>query len=151
MRRGGGKLKFQLDKRSHFLGMQTTPRLIFHVYNGVLTILTRISEIGWPISETPTVKPVPSHLQPFCQPRPAPPGTNNFTPLPVIWQTDYGQAKALVVRVVAACGREDLARSLADEHRYLEGTVGLCQEAEIREVRELLNYTYEYIMIPTLA
>lgn len=33
-----------------------------------------------------------------------------------------------------SCGREDLARSLADRHYYMEGIVSLCHAAEIRQV-----------------
>lgn len=53
------------------------------------------------------------------------------------WQSAYVEAKALCVRVVAACGREDLARSLADKHGYLEGTVALCHEAELQKVNDM--------------
>ncbi|CAM9379052.1 unnamed protein product [Scytosiphon promiscuus] len=51
----------------------------------------------------------------------------------VEWQGEYLEAKALCVTVVAACGREDLARSLAAKHGYLEGTVSLCHQAEMRK------------------
>lgn len=52
----------------------------------------------------------------------------------VEWQGEYIEAKALCVKVVAACGREDLARTLATKHGYVGGTVTLCHEAELRKV-----------------
>lgn len=57
----------------------------------------------------------------------------------VEWQAAYRDAKALCVKVVADCGRDDLARSLAAKHGYLEGTVALCHEAELRKVKIILS------------
>lgn len=54
--------------------------------------------------------------------------------LVVDWQEEYKAAKVLSVHVVAGCGRDDLARSLADEHEYSDGTISLCHEAELRQV-----------------
>lgn len=54
--------------------------------------------------------------------------------LVVDWQEEYKAAKVLSVRVVAGCGRDDLARSLADEHEHSDGTIALCHEAELRQV-----------------
>eukprot|EP00752_Nemacystus_decipiens_P010372 g9242.t1 len=58
---------------------------------------------------------------------------NPVAPRRVEWQGNYLEAKSLCVRVVAAFGRDDLARSLADKHGYLDGTVALCHEAELRK------------------
>lgn len=53
----------------------------------------------------------------------------------VEWQNAYTAAKALAVESASRCGRKDVARSLADEHNYLEGTVQLCHMAELLQVR----------------
>lgn len=50
------------------------------------------------------------------------------------WVEAYNAAKALAVNTLAACGREDLAGSVAEAHDYFEGIVELCHAAELREV-----------------
>lgn len=54
----------------------------------------------------------------------------------VDWEEEYVEAKDLCVRVLAGCGREELARFLADKHSFFEGTIRLCHEAEMQQVRK---------------
>lgn len=72
--------------------------------------------------------PYPCHARPDGKPR----------VLVEEWQAAYDSAKALAVGAANACGREDLARSLADQHEFLEGIVSLCHAAEMRQVGEVL-------------
>lgn len=60
----------------------------------------------------------------------------------VDWEEEYMEAKDLCVRVLASCGREELARFLADKHSYFEGTIRLCHEAEMQQVRERGDYSW---------